>query len=331
MNNYVRIRDIAIYHPDKLVENDVYLEHFKKQGKDVRKIFEQVYIRDKRYEIDPNAEKQENTMTMLIEAAKRVLEKTSLEGADMDMIVVATQIPEYVVPACAVMLHRAIEGKRHCFCYDINANCASMLLALENTYRYFESNPNVQKILIVGGEYVTRVQDPNNEMGYGAFGDGACAIILERCEEEAGLMDSDFFINDTFYDVMVFPRCGMSHIYESGEDDIVSAMGGVDCDLSEVAERLENMLAKHHLTKEDISMFCFSQFVGKNVNILRQKLNITEEKSIYIGTEFGYTGSTSPFFVLNRALEQKKIKRGDYVMYWTVGAGMQHFMMLTKY
>ena len=111
MNSYVRISQIAVYHPDRVLDNEYYFEHYRKQGKDVKNLLENVYGRDKRYVIDENAEEKENSLTMEIKAAKKVLEKASLTGKDIDMIVSASQIPEHVVPACSVMIHRAIEGK----------------------------------------------------------------------------------------------------------------------------------------------------------------------------------------------------------------------------
>lgn len=331
MNNYVSISGIAVYHPEKVLTNEYFIEHFKKKGKEVKHLLEDVYGRERRYVIDKNSEKREDTLTMQIEAAKMVLEKCSLEGKDMDMIVCASQVPEYVVPASSMYVHREIKGKKDSFCYDINANCTGMLLALENMYRYMESNQAIKKVLIVGGEYTSQVQNPENEMGYGVFGDAACAIILERTERNVGLLDSEFFVDDRFCDAMVFPACGMSRIYDVGKSGLYSTLGSVDCGMGEVALRIRNMLERNNLKIEDISAFCFSQFVKRNVEFLRKELEIPEEISPYVGDEYGYTGVTSPFIAFNQALEQGKIKRGDYVLFWTIGSGVQHIIMLMKY
>lgn len=330
MNKFVRIRDIAIYHPDRVLDNEYYIKHFEKQKKDVRHLLEDVYGRKKRYVIDPDSE--ENSLTMQIEASKKVLQKCSLTGADMDMVIVATQIPEYVVPTCAIMLHRAIKGKKDAFCYDVNANCVSMLFAIESTYRYFESNPYINKVLIVGGEYSTQVHSPLNELGYGVFGDAACAVVLERTEDgQAGLLDSEFFVNDFFFDRMIFPHCGMSNIYRAAKEDILSTMEAVDCGLDDVIERIKKVLDRNNLKCSDISTYCFSQFVYRNVETIRAGLEIPEEKSLYVGDEYGYTGVSSPFLVFNKAIEEGKVQRGDYVLFWTIGAGVQHLIMLIRY
>ncbi|QFK73313.1 hypothetical protein F7984_12755 [Pradoshia sp. D12] len=55
------------------------------------------------------------------------------------------------------------------------------------------------------------------------------------------------------------------------------------------------------------------------------------QKVIYIGDQYGYTGSSSPFLAFHEGIQDGRIKRGDYVMFWTVGAGHQFIAMLWKY
>lgn len=77
--------------------------------------------------------------------------------------------------------------------------------------------------------------------------------------------------------------------------------------------------------------FCFSQYALCNIKDLRKLMNIDENKSLFIGSEYGYTGTSSPFIALYEAIERKLIKRGDYVMFWTIGAGSQNISLLFKY
>ena len=96
----VRIKAVDVYHAKKQVDNDVYLEHFKKQGKDITN-FLNIMGRKKRYVID---NPKENTITMAIEATNQVLKKAGLKGKDIDMIVFSTQVPEVTVPTNAMFI-----------------------------------------------------------------------------------------------------------------------------------------------------------------------------------------------------------------------------------
>ena len=91
------------------------------------------------------------------------------------------------------------------------------------------------------------------------------------------------------------------------------------------------MITKNNLSVNDISMFCFSQMAIKNIAYLRRKMSLSEEKSIYIGDTYGYTGTTSPFIAFYEAINNGQVKRGDYVVFWTVAAGSTHMALLLKY
>ena len=71
----IKIRNIEIYHGQKVVSNEFYVEHFKKQGKDVKKFLEKTMGRKFRYEIDNDVE---NSLTMAIESSQKVLKESNL-------------------------------------------------------------------------------------------------------------------------------------------------------------------------------------------------------------------------------------------------------------
>ena len=89
----VKIRNIEVYHGKNVVDNDYYIEHFKKQGKDVKKFFEETMGRKYRYEIDRETE---NALTMAIESSCKALKESNLTGQDIDMIVYSGMLSEYV-------------------------------------------------------------------------------------------------------------------------------------------------------------------------------------------------------------------------------------------
>lgn len=96
-------------------------------------------------------------------------------------------------------------------------------------------------------------------------------------------------------------------------------------------ENINSILGKNNLCINDISMFCFSQITIRNIVTFRKKMGIPEEKSIYIGDTYGYTGATSPFIALYEGIKNGQVKHGDYVVLCTVAAGSAHISLLLKY
>jgi len=326
----IKIGAIDIYRGGKIESSEFYLEHFKNKGKNMTNYFKAMG-RDKRYLIDSE---QENALTMSLEVAKNILKKNDLTGEDIDMIVYSSQLPEYVAPPNAIFIHETINGKRETVCYDMNANCAGMIVAVDNACSYMKSHPEIKRALIVGCDYINATVNPEDELTYGQYGDASCAVILEQTDEDTGYLDTAFFINSIEAMNILTPGCGFSKIFKEdvGEYKYLkwNPFGGSDCVYPGI-DNMNKLMKKHGLTKEDINMFCFSQFAYKNVQIIREEMNLKESQSLFIGNEYGYTGTTSPFIVLYEALQRGMVKRNDYVMFWTVGAGSTNVTMLFKF
>lgn len=326
----IKIRDIEVYHGENIVDNSIYFEHFKKRGKDIKHFFEDVMKKDKRYLID---REKENSLTMAIEVSKKLLQKTRLKGSDIDMIVYSSQLPEYVAPPSAVLVHNAIEGKVDCFCYDLNSNCTGMTFSVEQMYRYMSMNKKVNKVLIVGSDFINLEASPDDEAAYGHYGDAACALILEKTNEEnCRLVDSDFWTYSSMIDKIKFPKCGFSKLFEADREELYLKWDNPGCPWLDLSiKKLDEFLELNSITIDDISLVCASQYAYGNIEVIRKKFELDKIRVPYIGDVYGYTGTSSPFIALYESLKDGKVKRGDYILFWTFGAGAEGMTMLIQY
>lgn len=337
MNCGIRIKEIAVYHPSTKLNVEHYIKHFAERGKDVEHLLRNVYGKENRYIIDnqgKSSEERENSLTMQIQAAKDVLQKCNLTGKDIDGILVATQFPEYLGPPSFMWVHKAIDGKSDCFGYDLNGNCVGMVLAFEQAAKFIAQDDKVNRILVVGGDFMTVGISKEDENCYGVFGDSACAIIVERTEngDESCLVDSNHFMNNQPINYIRFPVCGLSEMLENQNPNIFSyQMEQPTADIPVILETIQKMLERNGLTIDDINGFCFSQSVKAQYNKITEALQIPHEKCPYVGDVYGYTGANSPFLALNELMSKNQIQRGDYVLFWTFGAAMQHIFMLIRY
>jgi 3-oxoacyl-[acyl-carrier-protein] synthase III len=70
----------------------------------------------------------------------------------------------------------------------------------------------------------------------------------------------------------------------------------------------------------------------KYINIFKLRVNLNlNSLSPFVGDRFGYTGVTSPFMVLADSVLNGTLKHGDYVILWTVGAGVVASCILLRY
>lgn len=335
MNNNIRIEGIAFYHPDKLVNNDYYIQHFKKQGKDVKHLLEDVFGRRERYVIDNSKKKIdecENALTMQIAASKKVLEKCNLQGKDIDGIILTSQLNEYITPPSSTFIHAAIDAPQHCFCYDLNMNCIGMIEAIQQASYYMNDNRKIKNVLIVSGDYVNDILDKEEEQLYGAFGELGCALIVSKSDSESEIIAKECFMHSQVNDFIIVPQNGMSNVLNcEGKKFLSIHAKKAKFDLEAVVQKIFQMLEENHITLEQIKAFCLSQYSKRKMQQLCELLGVTMDRCPFVGDKYGYTLSSSPFVALESWIQQGKIKRGDYVLIWSAAAGIQHSIMLLKY
>ncbi len=325
------IRDIDIYHPSKKIDNDFFIQHFDEKGIDIRGLLTALG-RESRYSIDSE---EENSLTMAFEAASNVLDKTGLTGADIDLIAYASQTPEYIFPTNSLMIHRLIGGASHTICIDSNANCAGMTASVEQVSRQMMANPRIRRALVIGSDHVAPHADRNDPVYYANFGDAAAAVILERDENSVGFIDSIYQTDTCVYGNSMFPAEGMANLGRrgvgKGEFNVKFIPFDDSICVDAASESINTLLSDNGIAPETIKAACFSQLSLPNIRAVSDKTGIGSDAAVYIGDEFGYTSTSSPFVALHKAVTTGKIERGDKVLFWTVGAGWQNVAFVMEY
>ncbi len=327
----VIIKDSVIVTGSNLVKNDYYIKYFKEMGVDVTDFVVNVLGRDERFIANGI---DENTLTLGAKAVDLILERNKLTGNDVDLILFTSQFPEYTCPSQACMIHNHIKGKEECVTLDVNVNCLGMLRGMDIINRYLnDKKGNMKRALLIGSDYMSIHAKKDDVLSSCCFGDGACAVILEYTDEQGiGIIDSaDRTISNEAYKV-IFPECGISNVSLSqGEINKLSWSNPfTDPLVKAIKSALDEIMDKHLLSTDDIDWLCPSQFTYKIYQEIREECNIPEEKSIYIGNKYGYTGTSSPFFAYTEGIKQGKIKKGDLVLFSSIGLGLTISSMLVR-
>lgn len=327
----IRIRDIAIYHPSNKVGNDFYIKHFDERGVEIRGLLNALG-RNTRYVID---HEDENALTMGFEAASNVLEKTGLSGEDLDLIAFATQTPEYIFPTNSLMIHRLINGAAHTICIDSNANCAGMTAAFEQVTRQMLANPRIRRALVIGSDHVLPHANRNDPVYYANFGDAAAAVILERDEEAIGFIDSIYQTDTYVLHNSLFPAEGLAKLGKTGvaagEFNIKFIPFDDSICVDAASQSIKTLLENNGIAPDSIKAACFSQLSLPNIKSVSENVGLNSDAAVYIGDEYGYTSTSSPFIALHQAVTSGQIERGDTVLFWTVGAGWQNVAFVLEY
>lgn len=332
----VLIHEVEKYLPSKVVDNQYYIEHFDRLGIKSKGLFEAVG-RDKRYLVENNAE---NTFTMGLEAAKRVLDKAGMKATDFDMLVFASDSPEFFAPTTALTLREHLGATNAHMVFDMNQNCTSMVAALDLVSTYMKAKKNINKALVVSCFYGSLMAKNDDPVSNGCLSDGASATILvtEESDVAYGILDSSYLTNSETCDLMVFPACGVSKLHDpSVPVDQKKMFYGYDEEHEadflgkDTVVGLDILLKQNGLKPLDVQHYLVSQFEKSIIDEVAEGLEIPEERFVTTMPELGYVGNSSPIYAFEKLKEEVKPQDGDLAIISSVGAGYIVSSVLYKF
>ncbi|MDX2434979.1 MAG: ketoacyl-ACP synthase III [Desulfobacterales bacterium] len=267
----------------------------------------------------------ETTSDMCTAAARQALERADLDPADIDLIILGTDTPDYISPATAPILQHKL-GALNSGTFDINSACASWVAGLDVAAKQITVDIDINNVLVVGGYAMTRFLDYHDKRTCTLFGDGAGAVVMS-VSDEPGYLASKLISKGQYYKSW--------GIYTGGAASPVN-----DNDLNRpVMQFLEKFpttfnndnwpplirqtVAKAGLAAVDeVDFFLFTQLNVNTIKDVMQQLNQPLEKTHWIMDKWGYTGASCIPMALDDALVEGKGPRpGDVVLFCATGGG----------
>src|SRR5579871_2411942 len=153
--------------PGRIVPND---EITPGIGVETDWIVRRTGIRERRY-----AEPDAPLAGLATEAALAALRDAGIDGADVDLVLVASCSQESVMPNAAPQVAHAI-GAHAAGAFDVGSACTGFVAALAAARGMLASGASTTA-LVIGAEIMSRHVDPADRNTAALFGDGAGAIV----------------------------------------------------------------------------------------------------------------------------------------------------------
>ncbi|MBO6102196.1 MAG: hypothetical protein J6P03_02955, partial [Opitutales bacterium] len=124
-------------------------------------------------------------------AAEKIFESGQAKREDIDLLIMATQSPDYLLPTTACILQDRLGLKKTCAAFDINLGCSQYVYALSCACAYLKSSL-AKNALILTGDTPTKTINPMDKSAAAIFGDAASATYLEMDEGPGEISDFVF-------------------------------------------------------------------------------------------------------------------------------------------
>lgn len=176
----IYISSIGYYVPEKIVTNNDLARSVETNDE---WIHSHTGIRERRI-----AGANEKCSDLAVKAALDLFAKSNRNKDEIDGIVVATATSDhYGFPSTACIVAEKL-GIKGAAALDIGAGCTGFIYALE-VARAMIMSGSMTKALVFGSEKLSDVVDWNDRNTCVLFGDGAGCVLLERTEEQKGIID----------------------------------------------------------------------------------------------------------------------------------------------
>lgn len=320
--NRARIVGWGLYAPENVVKNE---EFNKRYGKDVdtflrreRNIYQRHFMRE-----------DQTTSDLVVEAAKAALSKAQLTAQDLDMIIVATDTPDYLSPATSAVVQHKLQATR-AGTFDVNSACAGFVTALDVGAKYIMCDDRIQNVLVVGAYGMSKYLDWDDFKIATLFADGAGAVILQKGDSEAtdGVLNTQFYTDGQFYDYMGIYGGGtaepISDKVIANKRHLLQFVKKIPLETNPTHwPRLVNILLDRcNKTKADVKKYFFTQINIKSIQETMDILGEPQEKAHKVMDRFGYTGSAAIPMAIADAANQHLLKKGDLIMLVSSGGGV---------
>jgi 3-oxoacyl-[acyl-carrier-protein] synthase-3 len=328
MTRYAQILSTGRYIPEKVISNDDLNELLGENVGDW--LLANVGIQQ-RHVMGEN----ETTSDMIVAAAKQAMERAGIDPQELDLILVATDTPDYLSPATA----SAVQAKLNAVnagVYDINCACAAWVTALDMSARYIATDPDYQTILVAGGYAMTKFLDWKDKYTGTLFADGAGAVLVGS-GSEPGFLSGKLFADGQYHDAMGIYTGGT---FRPATLEVVAELGKprvqfvrkfpATFNSDNWPPLVRKVVAKAGLTLDEIDLYLFTQLNLRTIEMVMDHLQQPMSKTHWVMDKWGYLGSACIPAALDDALhggrerhgQVRAPRTGDHVLFCASGGGL---------
>lgn len=324
------IKSTGAYAPENVIPNSYFKELL---NEDVDQwLRENVNIHERRW-----CSEDESVADLCESASRQALDRANLKATDLDLIIVATDTPEYISPSTAAVLQDRLKAK-NAGTFDLNTACAGFVTALDVAAKYIIADERYNNILVVGAYAMSKHLNKTDKKTATLFADGAGALILASEENtDRGFVASELKTRGEYNSWMGIYSGGA---HEPVNQDVISRndhkLKFVHKFPKEInpemwTEMTLKMCARLNIKPTDIDQYLITQLNFNSIDETMERLGVEKEKAHKIMKYYGYTGSACIPMALDDAIQKNKIKRGDMLFLIGSGGGLAFACAAIKY
>jgi 3-oxoacyl-[acyl-carrier-protein] synthase-3 len=268
----------------------------------------------------------ESTSTLSTSAGRQALAQAGLEPGAIDLIILATCTPDRPFPATACTIQANL-GIPNAAAFDLAAACSGFVYGLSVATSMIRSGA-ARNILFIAADIFTHYINWNDRNTCVLFGDGAGAVVLQPSDDPYGQLACVLGASGKDEDLMAVDAGGTrlpatpelhdharQYVYMNRREIFKLAVRGMGDSSVQAIEQAG-------LTADDIALVVPHQANLRIVEATAKRLNMPMERVFVNLDRYGNTSAATIPIALVEAVQQNRIKPGEYVLLTAFGGGL---------
>jgi 3-oxoacyl-[acyl-carrier-protein] synthase-3 len=265
------------------------------------------------------------TSDLCLQAAQRALRNGNFHVRDIDLIIVGTASPDTLFPSTACWLQKGLQAD-HVAAFDISAACTGVIYGMILAESLINRGVS-KRVLLVGGEVLTKITNWKDRGTCVLFGDAAGALIVEESTGESGILSRYWKADGSLADLLYQPAGGTrmpaSMQTVAGDLHTIQMKGNevFKHAVKRMGEAALEALKGASLKKEDVDWFIPHQANTRIIYATAERIKIPREK-VYVNIQnYGNVSVASIPISLHELYAAGKLKKGNIILMDAFGAG----------
>lgn len=276
------------------------------------------------------AGERESTASLGLKAAQKALEVTNILPSDIDLVIVATCTADNIFPSTASLIQNWL-GANRAGAFDLSAACSGFVYGVDMAAQAIRSG-SIDTALVIGSETMTRVLDWQDRATSILFGDGAGAVVLQASEQEGGVISGVLRSDGSGHDLLGLPSIRTN----LNGDHKPLKMYMVGSEVFKFATRvigdsITQAVADADITIDDVSLIIPHQANDRIIHAAARSLDVDKDLFMTNLERYGNTSAASIPIALCEAVQQGRVREGDYLVFVGFGGGLTWASVVVKW
>ncbi len=260
-----------------------------------------------------------------LEASRIALREANLEPDQIDLILLGTVTPDYLLPSTACILQDKLKAKNAAV-LDIVAACSGFIYGLSIASAFIAIG-QYRNVLVIGVETLSKITNWEDRNTCVLFGDGAGAAVVSATTEEKGILGTFLSGDGSLANLLHIPVGGAKvpitkenidlkqhYIFMAGNEVFKSAVRAMEGAAKHIIEKVG-------LSSDEVDLLIPHQANIRIIEALAKRLKVPMDK-VYVNIDrYGNTSAASVPIALDEARKKGVIKEGSNTVLVAFGAG----------